>query len=66
MARNEIVTAAHPPSSPDLAPSDVYLLGHVKNLLRGGSFETGECLLSAVEATLRSIEKWTLIKVFLE
>jgi histone-lysine N-methyltransferase SETMAR len=66
MARNEMVIAAHPPYSPDLAPSDFYLFGHVNGLLRGESFETGEQLLSAVEGILRSLEKWTATKVFLE
>jgi hypothetical protein len=42
MAGNAMVIAAHPPYSPDLAPSYFYLLGHVKCLLRRGSFEAGE------------------------
>jgi histone-lysine N-methyltransferase SETMAR len=66
MAQNAMVIAAHRPYSPDLAPSDFYLLGHVKGLLRGESFETGERLLSAVDGILGSFEKWTLTKVFLE
>jgi hypothetical protein len=66
MAGNAMVIAAHPPYSPDLAPSYFYLLGHVKSLLRGESFEAGERLLSAVEGISRSFEKWTLMKVFLE
>jgi hypothetical protein len=46
--------ATHPPYSMDLAPSYFffYLFGHVKVLLRGESFETGENLLSAVEVIL--------------
>jgi hypothetical protein len=66
MAGNAMVIAAHPPYSPDLAPYDFYLFAHVKGLLRGGSFEAGERLLSAVEGILGSFEKWTLTKVFLE
>jgi hypothetical protein len=66
MARTAIVTAVHRPYSPDLAPSDFYLFGHVKGLLRGESFETGEQLLLALEGILRPLEKWTLTKVFLE
>jgi hypothetical protein len=58
--------AVHPPSSPDLAPSDFYLFGHVQGLLRGESFETGGQLLLAVEGILSSLTKWTLTKVFLE
>jgi hypothetical protein len=66
MAGNAMVIAAHPPYSPDLAPSDFYLLGHVKGLLRGESFEARERLLSAVEGIVGSFEKSTLTKVFLE
>jgi histone-lysine N-methyltransferase SETMAR len=57
MAPNAMVIAAHPPYSPDLAPSDFSLMRHVKGLLRGWSFEAGERLLSAVEGILRSFEK---------
>jgi hypothetical protein len=49
-----------------LAASDFYLFGHVKGLLRGESFETGEPLLSPVESILWSVEKGTLTRVFLE
>jgi histone-lysine N-methyltransferase SETMAR len=66
MAGNTMVIAAHPPYSPDLAPSDFYLLGHMRGLLRGESFEGGERLLSAAEGILESFEKWTLTKVVLE
>jgi hypothetical protein len=63
MAQNAMVVAAHPHYSPDLAPSDFYLFGHVNALLRGESFETWERLLSAIEGVVRSLEKWTLTKV---
>jgi hypothetical protein len=33
MERNAAKRAPHPPCSPDLAPSDFYLFGHVKQLL---------------------------------
>jgi histone-lysine N-methyltransferase SETMAR len=49
MAGNAMLITAHPPYSPDLAPSDFYLLGDVKGLPRGKSFEAGQRLLSAVE-----------------
>jgi hypothetical protein len=39
LVRNVMVKAANPPYSPDLAPSDFYLFGHVKGVLRGDSFE---------------------------
>jgi hypothetical protein len=66
MAGNAMVIAAHPPYSPDLAPSDFYLFAHVEGLLRGESIETGEQLLLAVDGILRSLEKPILTKVFLE
>jgi histone-lysine N-methyltransferase SETMAR len=66
MAGNAMVIAAHPPYSPNLAPSDFYLLGHVRCLPRGKSFEAGERLLSAVEGILGSFEKRTLTKIFLQ
>jgi hypothetical protein len=61
-----MVVDAHTPYSQDLALSDFYLFGHVKGLLRGELFETGERLLSTVDSILRSLEKSTLTKVFLE
>src|SRR5215510_942164 len=38
----------HPPYSPDLAPSDFYLSGQLKNSLRGRTFENNEQLLQEV------------------
>jgi hypothetical protein len=65
MARNGIVIAGHPPDSQNLATPDFYLFSHVKGLFRGESFETGQ-VLSAVNNLLRSLEKLTLTRVFLE
>jgi hypothetical protein len=56
----------HSPYSPDLVPLDFCLFGHVKGLFGGESFETGEQLSSAIDRLMRSLENWTLIKVFLE
>jgi hypothetical protein len=66
MARNETVIATNLPYSPDLASFDFDLFGHVKDLLRRESFETGERLLLAIEGIVRFLEKSTLTKVFLE
>jgi len=38
----------HPAYSPDLAPSDFYLFGRLKNFLRGRTFESDEILLQEV------------------
>jgi hypothetical protein len=56
--------ATHTPYSPDLAPSDFYLFGHMKGPLRGESFETGEDLLSAIQVIAGWFEKSVLSKAF--
>jgi hypothetical protein len=50
-------SAPHPPYSPDLAQSDFYLFGYVKECLTGLSFEDADQLLAAVEGTRKGIEK---------
>jgi hypothetical protein len=60
MAPNGMVIIAHLPDAPDLAPSDFYLFGHVKALLRGESLKTGE------NRYRRERAFWTLSKVFIE
>jgi histone-lysine N-methyltransferase SETMAR len=54
---NRMKSVLHPPSSPDLAPSDFYLFGHVKRCLAGLSFEDADQLLAAVEGVLEGIKK---------
>jgi hypothetical protein len=58
--------ATRPPYSSDMALSDFCLFDHVKGLLSGESFETGEDRLSTLQAILRSFEKSILSRVFLE
>ena len=43
----------HPPYSPDLAPSDFYLFGPMKEALGGTRFETDEDVMKAVRKWLR-------------
>jgi hypothetical protein len=52
---NRTKSAPHPPSSPDLAPSDFYLLGDVKKCLGGLSFEDADQLLAAGEGVIEGI-----------
>lgn len=54
----------HPPFSPDIAPSDFYLFGYVKNRLQGLHFDSMESLLENVVEILSEITKDTLKKVF--
>jgi hypothetical protein len=65
MERNSIQRAPHPACSPDLASSDFYLFGYVKQLLSGSQFADQDSLLQAVSDILVSIEKVTLESVFL-
>ncbi|XP_034185409.2 uncharacterized protein LOC117606710 [Osmia lignaria lignaria] len=48
---------AHPPDSPDLAPSDFFLFPKVKDSVRGQRFETSETAVAAYKEFLNSIPK---------
>lgn len=58
--------APHPPYSPDIAPSDFFLFGYVKEKLKGSSFETRYELFAEVQKILNEIPKETLENVFEE
>jgi hypothetical protein len=55
--------APHPPYSPDLAPSDFYLFGYLKDRLQGQHFEDGDQLFDAIIALTGTSEKATLRRV---
>jgi histone-lysine N-methyltransferase SETMAR len=40
---------SHPPYSPDLAPSDYHLFGHLKDAIRGKRFEDDEEVITEVK-----------------
>ena len=50
--------APHPPYSPDLAPSDFFLFGYVKEKLGGQSFKTREELYEFVFISGTDAAKW--------
>jgi histone-lysine N-methyltransferase SETMAR len=56
MARKGIVVAAHPPYSPDLASSDFYLFGHMKDCSRESHSRLGQ-LLSAIKEVSEFLDK---------
>jgi hypothetical protein len=58
--------APHPPSSPDLGPSDFYLFSDLKDRFQGQHFENEDQLFDAIMALTGTIEKVTLQRVFLE
>jgi hypothetical protein len=64
MEQNSMQRAPYPTYSPDLAPSDFYLFGYVKQLLSGCQSADQNSLLQAVGDILVAIEQITLESVF--
>jgi hypothetical protein len=58
--------APHRPYSPDLAPSDFFLLGYIKGKLMGYLAETPSEFLVRIRVILAEIPRETLNAVFLE
>ena len=54
----------HPPYSPDLAPSDFYLFGAVKNKLKGSKFTSSDELKEALIEILNAISQTERKRVF--
>jgi hypothetical protein len=61
---NSLKRAPHPPYSPDLAPADFYLFGHVKHQLQGQEFREGPGLVSAISEIVNQIPTDSLVDVF--
>jgi histone-lysine N-methyltransferase SETMAR len=53
-----------PPYSPDIDPSDFFLLGYLKNQLRGKKCKSAEELIAAVQLIINGITKPTRVRVF--
>ena len=58
--------APHPPYSPDIAPSDFFLFGYVKEQLKGKSFRDGDKLFQMISKIINSVSEKTRKKVFEE
>ena len=56
----------HPPYSPDLAPSDFFLFGYLKNQLQGVKFGDEKELFGKVVDVLHSIPQTVLTRVYLD
>jgi transposase len=54
----------HPSYSPDLAPSDFWLFGHVKTELVGQTFDEPEQLLEGITEFLNKIQTPEVVAVF--
>ena len=66
MESHNMKKAAQPPYSPDIAPSDFYLFGYLKEVLQGARFESPEELYSAINEILSEISPEILTSVFLK
>jgi histone-lysine N-methyltransferase SETMAR len=64
MEQNLMQRAPHPAYSPDLAPSNFYLFGYVKQLLSGCQFADQDSIRQAVSDLSVGIERITLEGVF--
>jgi len=54
----------HPSYSPDIAPSDFFLFGYIKDQLKNTEFETTDELIEAVQNILSEVPPELLSKVF--
>jgi hypothetical protein len=64
ITENHIGRVAHPPSSPDLAPLDFWLFGHVKTSLVFQTFDKPEQQLEAITEFLNEIQPPEMVAVF--
>ena len=62
--KNGVVRVPHPPYSPDIAPSDFFLFGFIKDKLRGKKFTSPDDLLEAITEILGQISKEDRKRVF--
>jgi hypothetical protein len=63
---NRITASPHPAFSPDLAPSDFFLFGALKDQLSGRIFESPDELVEAIREIASAIPWTTIERVFLE
>ena len=56
--------APHPPYSPDIAPSDFFLFGYIKNKMEGQSYESRKEVKKCITDILQQIPTDMLKRVF--
>ena len=66
MNSHNMKRAVEPPYLPDIAPSEFFLFGYLKEILKGSKFETPEELKNAINVILISIPPDLLNSVFLK
>ena len=55
MEKTDFKRSPHPPYSPDIAPSDFFLFGYVKEKLKGQAFKERSTLFEAILSIIQSI-----------
>lgn len=63
---NNLCILPHPPYSPDLAPSDFFLFGYMKEKLEGAKFDSADELIEAIYSIFEEIPQEVLKSVFIE
>ena len=56
--------APHPAYSPDIAPSDFFLFGYMKEMLKGSSFKSLDDLKERIHEILSKISREIRLSVF--
>ncbi len=64
LEENKVVRIDHPPYSPDLAPSDFYLFGYIKNAFANIVLNSMEEVVKEITAFVEGNPKKQLIAVF--
>jgi hypothetical protein len=60
-AKLDLKVAPRPPDSPDLAPSDYFRFGDIKDKLHGSSFPSALYLHRATKQTMESLDRTILM-----
>jgi transposase len=64
LAQMPVYLAPHPPYSPDIAPSDFFLFGYLKEKMLGLEFDSPEALLDWIRTEFERISRQVLEEVF--
>lgn len=64
IALKKLTRTPHPPFSPDLAPSNFYLFGKMKDKAKGVHFKDEEELILTIQEKFQKIPKDELLAVF--
>ena len=63
LGEKEAITLSHPPYSPDIAPSDFFLFGYLKHLIKGRNFASSDELIASLREIYAMISKDMLMNV---